>query len=179
MRTKRPIGSRRRRARPPPSGAPSIQSPISRRAIAGAERTFRRAGGSPRLPADPGDVGRDRVQRFGAVGKTGSIAIIERMWRTIKALGGLRARPPLTIDDLRRRAELTLRHYAYCRPHRALGGATPAEVYFGIEPAHLNAVPGPRARPGEGPHDAPFAIAYLDPERRLPFLFPKPTPKAA
>lgn len=31
-------------------------------------------------------------QRFGAIGKSGSIAIIERMWRTLKALGGLRAR---------------------------------------------------------------------------------------
>ena len=112
-------------------------------------------------------------QRFGAIGNTGSIAIIERVWRTIKDLGHLRADPPLTLDDLRRRAELTLQHYAYCRSHRALGGATPAEIYFDIEPAHLTAVHPPRAKPGEGPTDAPFEIAYLDHEHRLALLRPK------
>jgi transposase InsO family protein/DNA-binding transcriptional regulator YiaG len=112
-------------------------------------------------------------QRFGAIGKSGSIALIERLWRTIKALGALRSRPPLTVEDFRRRAELTLRHYAYCRPHRALSGATPAEVFFGIEPAYLRAASPPRALPGKGPGNSPFAITYLDDERRLPLLYPK------
>lgn len=112
-------------------------------------------------------------QRFGAVGKSGSIALIERFWRTIKALGALRSCPPLTVEDFRRPAELILRHYAYCRPHRALGGATPAEVFFGIEPAYLRAASPPRAVPGKGPGNAPFAITYLDDERRLPILYPK------
>jgi len=112
-------------------------------------------------------------QRFGAVGKTGSIALIERLWRTVKELGAFRLWPPLTLEDCQRRVELTLLHYAYCRPHRALGGATPAEVYFGIRPEHLSAVTPPRGRPGEGDTEPPFEIVYLDPQQRLPLLLPR------
>ena len=36
--------------------------------------------------------------------------------------------------------ELGLHYYTYLRPHRRLGGATPAEIYSGQEPAHLAAV---------------------------------------
>jgi hypothetical protein len=65
-------------------------------------------------------------QRFGAVGKKGSIALIERCWRTLKHTLRLRFRRPLTKADLQRRAGYALVHYAFCRPHSALGGATPA-----------------------------------------------------
>jgi transposase InsO family protein len=109
--------------------------------------------------------------RFGAVHRTGSIALIERIWRTIKNLAGLRRRPPLTLDDCRRRVDLALLHYAYCRPHRALGGATPAEVHFGITPAHRSAIHGPTGRPGKLTVEQPFEILYLDDEQHLPFLF--------
>jgi transposase InsO family protein/DNA-binding XRE family transcriptional regulator len=109
-------------------------------------------------------------QRFGAVGKTGSIALIERFWRTVKE----RLRPffgrPLLRQDLERRVGLVLLHYAYFRPHQGLGGATPAEVYFGQEPAHLSAVPPPRGRPGERAPDPPVEVRFLDPERTLPIL---------
>ncbi len=47
-------------------------------------------------------------QRFGAVGEKGSIAIIERFWRTIKDQAGLRPLPPLFREDLERRLELAL-----------------------------------------------------------------------
>src|SRR5450759_1781289 len=43
--------------------------------------------------------------------------------------------------------ELGLIHYAHFRPHQALGGATPAEIYFGRAPSHLSAIPPPRGRP--------------------------------
>jgi transposase InsO family protein len=109
-------------------------------------------------------------QRFGAVGKTGSIALIERLWRTLKNTSNLRFFKPLLKRDLERRLELALIYYAYFRPHQGLGGATPAEVYFGIPPAHLSATHPPRARPREGPTNTPFAIAYLDPEKQFPFL---------
>jgi transposase InsO family protein len=39
-------------------------------------------------------------QRFGAIGKTGSIAIVERLWRTLKETLSLRALRPLTRQDL-------------------------------------------------------------------------------
>jgi hypothetical protein len=61
-------------------------------------------------------------------------------------------------------------HYAHVRPRQALGGATPAEIYFGQTPSHLSAIPPPRGRPGEGPTDLPFRVEYLDAARRLPVL---------
>ncbi len=112
-------------------------------------------------------------QRFGAVGKKVSIALIERLWRALKDSLGLRLLRPLAAVDLLKTVELGLVHYAHFRPHQALGGATPAEVYFGRTPAHLSAIPPPRGRPGEGPKDSSLRIEYLDAERRLPVLIRK------
>lgn len=112
-------------------------------------------------------------QRFGAVGKKGSIALIERLWRTLKDALGLRLLRPSAAEHLMERVELGLLHYAHFRPHQALGGATPAETYFGRTPAHLSAIPPPRGRPGEGLTDLPFLVEYLDAERLLPVLVRK------
>jgi transposase InsO family protein len=112
-------------------------------------------------------------QRFGAVGKKGSIALIERLWRTLKDTLGLRLLRPLAAGDLMEKVELGLVHYAHFRPHQALGGATPSEIYFGRTPSHLSAIPPPRGRPGEGPIDSPFCVEYLDAERLLPVLVRK------
>jgi hypothetical protein len=57
--------------------------------------------------------------------------------------------------------------------HQSLGGAAPAEIYFGRTPAHLSAIPPPRGRPGEGSMDSPFCVEYLDAERLLPLLVRK------
>jgi len=112
-------------------------------------------------------------QRFGAVGKKGSIALIERLWRTLKDTLGLRLLRPLVAEDLVEKIELRLVHYAHFRPHQALAGATPAEIYFGRTPSHLSAIPPPRGRPGRGPVDLPFRVEYLDAERLLPVLVRK------
>lgn len=108
--------------------------------------------------------------RFGALGKVGSIALVERFWKTAKALLRLRLRPPLCQQELERRTELALFYYAYLRPHQGLDGATPAEVFFRHRPAPQRAISPPRARPGEGPGRAPFQITYLDSERFFPVL---------
>jgi transposase InsO family protein len=100
-------------------------------------------------------------QRFGAVGKKGSIALIERLWKTLKDALGLRLLRPLVAEDLMETIELGLVHYAHFRPHHALGGATPVEIYFGRTPAHLSAIPPPRGRPGRRPDG--FAVS-----RRVP-----------
>jgi hypothetical protein len=112
-------------------------------------------------------------QRFGAIGKKGSIALIERLWRTLKDALGLRLLRPLAAEDLMEKIELGLVHYAHFRPHQGLGGATPAEVYFGRAPSHLSAIPPPRGRPGEGPMGLPLRVDYLDAERLLPVLVRK------
>jgi transposase InsO family protein len=49
-------------------------------------------------------------QRFGAVGKKGSIALIERLWRTLKDTLGLRLRRPSAAEDLAAKIELGLLH---------------------------------------------------------------------
>jgi hypothetical protein len=111
-------------------------------------------------------------QRFGAVGKSGSIAIIERFWRTAKENFKLKLRPPVTASELQHRLMIGLHYYGHYRPHQGLDGATPAEVYYGITPACHTAVRPARAYENKS-DDKLFDIAYLDPEEFLPVLIPK------
>ena len=109
--------------------------------------------------------------RYGAVGQTGSIALIERFFLTLKTVMSVGTRPPLLRPDLERRLALFFAYYACLRPHQGLGGSTPAERFLGLNPAHLDAVPPPRGRPGE--HvvvSEPFVLRFLDPEKQLPHL---------
>jgi len=77
--------------------------------------------------------------------------------------------PPLTALALHQRLQTAL-SYAYLKPHQGLGGATPAEMFYGIAPARQNAKRPSRAY--ENRQDDPlFEIAYIDPERFLPFLW--------
>ncbi len=157
------------------------KEPSAREMARLVSRTARRFGKPAHFVSDKGNCFRGgafrRVlrhlgarPRFGAIGKKGSIALIERLWRTLKDSLGLRLLRPLVAEDLRQKVELGLIHYAHFRPHEALAGATPAEIYFARTPAHLDAIPPPRGRPGEGSMDSPFRIEYLDAERRLPVL---------
>ena len=113
-------------------------------------------------------------QRFGAIGHYGSIAVIERFWRTLKELLSVRLWPPLSADHLEARVRLALEHYSSLRPHQGLGGATPAEVYFGLEPAVDRAKPPPRKgqAPSPGEEIPPLEVVFLDRERRMPVLVP-------
>lgn len=113
--------------------------------------------------------------RYGAIGRTGSIATIERFFRTLKSIARLRARPPLLRTDLERRLTLAFDYYVWLRPHQGLAEAAPAEFYFGRKPAYLDAISPPRGRPGELAviPPPPFEIRYLDPERSLPYLVRK------
>jgi Integrase core domain len=111
-------------------------------------------------------------QRFGAIGRTGSIAIVERSWRTLKDTLSLLSLKAMTRADLEQRLTTKLLHYAYLRPHQTLGRDPPADVYFGIRPAHDAAVPPPRGRPGQPSAGLGLVTAHLDPERRLPLLIP-------
>ena len=109
--------------------------------------------------------------RYGAVGRTGSIALIERFFLTLKTVTRLVGTPPFLKRDLERRLALFFAYYTWLRPHQGLGGRTPAEVFLGLPPAHLDAVPPPRGRLGEEVRvNPPFALRFLDPERRLPHI---------
>ncbi|MBW8034776.1 MAG: transposase family protein [Planctomycetes bacterium] len=76
---------------------------------------------------------RNIKQRFGAIGQYGSIAVIERMMRSIKDECTRRILVPLREDAIRREITLYTDWYNQNRPHQSLGGRIPMDVYFGIE----------------------------------------------
>ena len=75
-------------------------------------------------------------QRFGAVGRYGSIAVVERLIRTLKS-ERTRCLVVVPLGQVTIEQELTHWkgwHNAH-RPHEALGSRTPDEAYFGLRPA--------------------------------------------
>ena len=83
--------------------------------------------------------------RYGAIGKHGSLAVIERLILTLKVL--LRCLPlvPLYKNTFRREMGLAIDWYNEQRPHTTLGGRTPNEVYTGRYPSNRK----PRYEPRE------------------------------
>ena len=108
--------------------------------------------------------------RYGRLGQRHSLPLIERWWRTLKRSLRLPLLRPLTLRDLEGRLGYAVLHYSYFRPHSALAGATPAEVFFGWPPSRDIAVPPPRGRPGEPSLALPVRVAALDPEGDYPIL---------
>ena len=76
---------------------------------------------------------RNIKQRFGAIGQYGSIAMIERLMRSIKDECTRRILVPLREDDIRKEITLYTDWYNQHRPHQSLGGRIPMDIYFGIE----------------------------------------------
>jgi hypothetical protein len=97
---------------------------------------------------------------------------VERLWRTAKQLLSVRRWNLVHPSDMQERLEAALTYYACLKPHQGLDGAVPAEIYFGIRPAHLDARRPPREQSLEATDQA-FELASLDPEGRLPLLVPK------
>jgi putative transposase len=84
--------------------------------------------------------------RFGAVGQSGSIALIERFWGTLKREWMRRTLVAYDLNRVREDLRVYLAWYNECRPHSALGGATPHEVHAGLQPA----CEAPRFEPRRG-----------------------------
>ena len=123
------------------------QQPTSAAVRAFLGRAIRKAGVRPEhLITDQGKQFRCRAfrrwcrrrgirQRFGAVGKYGSIAIIERLMRTLKTECTRRFLVPYRRDAFRREVAMYFEWYNGHRPHDFLGCRTPDEVYDGSAPA--------------------------------------------
>ncbi len=94
--------------------------------------------------------------RFGAVGKKGSIAVIERFIRSLKRECLRVILVSLYEKAIHRELALFADWYNEHRPHSVLFGQTPAEVHRGVEPASQLARFEPRARlPRGAPCAAP------------------------
>ena len=82
------------------------------------------------------------LPRFGAVGRHGSISVVERFHRTFKELLG-QIVVPEDQAEFEREARLIVHWYNEHRPHATLDGKTPNEVYF----SRLAANERPRLEP--------------------------------
>jgi putative transposase len=102
--------------------------------------------------------------RYGAVGKHGSISIIERFFRSLKGECARRILVPLLRERLRRELALYVAWYNAHRPHAALDARTPNELYLGRKPACLR--PRLELRP-RWPRDAPCAAPQAPLKRRV------------
>ncbi len=136
------------------------------------DRTIKKAGCRPRhlvtdhgmqfIAADFQASCRRRgiAQRFGAVGKYGSSAVIERFIRTMKSECTRRLHlVPYRMVALRHELALYAAWYNADRPHSRLAGRTPDEVYFGTFPANRRPRSEPRARwPRRSPCAMPHAL---------------------
>ncbi|MEX0715727.1 MAG: DDE-type integrase/transposase/recombinase, partial [Planctomycetaceae bacterium] len=70
--------------------------------------------------------------RYGAIGRHGSLAVIERLIGTLKREGLRRILVPFRRDAFRREVDCLVYWYNEHRPHAALDGATPHEFYHGL-----------------------------------------------
>jgi len=84
-------------------------------------------------------------QRFGAIGKHGSIAVTERMILTYKDGCTRRILVPISRSEMIHETHLFFEWYNEYRPHMTLDGKTPNEVYFKRRAA--NAIPRIETRP--------------------------------
>ncbi len=86
-----------------------------------------------------------RLSRFGAVGRHGSIAVVERFHRTLKEILSL-ITVPEHQPDFEHEVGLAIDWHNAHRPHETLDGKTPNEVYFSRPPANERPRIEPRPR---------------------------------
>jgi transposase InsO family protein len=102
--------------------------------------------------------------RFGAVGKKGSIAVIERFIRSLKSECLRVILVLLREEAILCELSLFADWYNEHRPHSAFFGQTPAEVYRGVEPACQLPRFEPRVRwPRGAPCSSPQASVAGEP----------------
>jgi len=96
--------------------------------------------------------------RYGAVGKHGSIAVVERFIRTMKNECTRKILVPFQLDAMRQELTFYMAWYNEYRPHTYLHGRTPHEVAGNLDPANSKPRMEPRSRwPRGSPCAAPQA----------------------
>jgi hypothetical protein len=89
------------------------------------------------------------LPRFGAVGRHGNIAVVERFHRTLKEILRLFTVPE-DQAEFEREVRSIVDWYNEHRPHDTLGGRTPNEIYFLRPPANEQPRFEPRKRWSRG-----------------------------
>jgi len=121
------------------------------------------------------------LPRFGAVGKKGSIAVIERFIGSLKSECMDVILVPIQERDFRRELTFFSDWYNHHRPHSAHHGQTPAEIHHGMKPVGLRSRLEPRARwpagascktPVSGESGATFRleVSHYSGRRHLPIV---------
>ena len=106
--------------------------------------------------------------RFGAVGQHGSIAVIERLIRSLKQSVRWLPWVPLQRRAFLRELQLVASWYNTHRPHMPLAGRTPDEVYHGLRPANHQPRFEPRCRwPRSSPCAKPVTLVKGQPGVQL------------
>ncbi len=106
--------------------------------------------------------------RYGAIGKHGSIAVVERAILTIKCLLARLLLVPYRREAFLRELKYAADWYNEMRPHTWLDGRTPNERYDGRFPANRRPRFEPRSRwPRGSPCAQPWALVRGKPGARL------------
>ena len=106
--------------------------------------------------------------RYGAIGRHGSIAVVERQILTMKCLLSRLLLVPYRHDAFLRELNSVVQWYNQFRSHGWLGGRTPNEVYSGYFPANRKPRFEPRSRwPRGSPCAKPWALVRGSPGARL------------
>jgi putative transposase len=111
-------------------------------------------------------------QRFGAIGKYGSLAVIERFIRSLKReCTRLLPAVPLARTAFAREIDHYIAWYNAVRPHSRFGARTPDEIYFGSFPACWKPRFETRARwPRRSPCAMPHALVRGRPGAALALI---------
>jgi transposase InsO family protein len=106
--------------------------------------------------------------RYGAVGKHGSIAVVERFILTLKRLLACLPLIPYRRNSFQRELMAVADWYNGSRAHTRLGGGTPDERYHGRYPANRRPRFEPRSRwPRGSPCAGPWAVVRGSPGAKL------------
>ena len=106
--------------------------------------------------------------RYGAIGKSGSIAVVERVILTIKCLLSHLPLVPYQREAFLRELTEIVAWYNESRPHMWLGGRTPNETYFAKFPANRRPRFEPRKRwSRSSPCAKPWALVRGSPGAEL------------
>ncbi|MAF65989.1 MAG: hypothetical protein CMJ84_10095 [Planctomycetes bacterium] len=108
------------------------------------------------------------LPRYGAVGQHGSIAVVERLIRTLKDECTRTITVPLCHLEFRNELHFYIDWHNEYRPHTMLDGRTPNEVYFGRRPANQRPRIEPRANwPRPSPCATPQTLVAGQPGDRF------------